>query len=63
MFEVLLLDEPTSALDPKSSALVSQALEQVLTKWSKGPSRWKKVEQLVAVPLLLVAMPLAARNL
>jgi ABC-type polar amino acid transport system ATPase subunit len=25
---VLLLDEPTSALDPKSSALVSQALEQ-----------------------------------
>eukprot|EP00435_Cladocopium_sp_Y103_P010624 s989_g2.t1 len=29
---VLLLDEPTSALDPKSSALVSQALEQA--QWS-----------------------------
>ncbi|CAK9064515.1 unnamed protein product [Durusdinium trenchii] len=31
---VLLLDEPTSALDPKSSALVSQALEQA--KWSES---------------------------
>ncbi|CAJ1427134.1 unnamed protein product [Effrenium voratum] len=31
---VLLLDEPTSALDPKSSALVSQALEQA--QWSEG---------------------------
>ncbi len=36
--EVLLLDEPTSALDPKSSALVSQALEQVdlIDEWCDG---------------------------
>ena len=42
--EVLLLDEPTSALDPKSSALVSKALEQV-------PS-WMETMQLLLMGIL-----------